>query len=64
MCKLYHVDITYVGVLDGIEFWIVADSLAEAWKDVCSMGVEADMIIIRETDPEAVADLIKTVNEG
>lgn len=64
MCKLYHVEINYVDTLDGVEFWIAADSLADAWKDVCSMGVEADSIIIRETDPEAIADLLKTINEG
>lgn len=64
MCKLYHVEINYNSNLDGIEFWISAYSLADAWKDVCSMGVEAYSIIINETDTEALADLIKTINEG
>lgn len=64
MVKLYHVEINYANILDGVEFWIAAHSLTEAWKDVCSMGVEAHSIIIKETDTEALADLIKTINEG
>lgn len=64
MVKVYHVEIDYVGVLDGVEFWIAAYSLSEAWKDVCSMGIEADRITIRETDAEAIVDLVKTINEG
>ena len=64
MVKLYHVDVNYSGVVDGVEFWIAAYTLSEAWKDVASMGIEADSIIIRETDIEAVRELFKTINEG
>lgn len=59
MVKLYHVDVNYAGVIGGVEFLIAAYTLSEAWKDVGSMGIEADRITIRETDIEAVSELFQ-----
>lgn len=56
--KIYVVDVEFCVIHKGYEFYIMAQSINDAWEKVVKMQLDAETITIRETDMETVAEVL------